>query len=110
MNWHLFESTCNLLIMSHANVKWWIMGLFYILHQQEMRHKYVGGTNHRFSALHTCVNIRKRMSFMAWDSAFGLPYSWDTYGIPTAHKAAFLWRVSRPGWLIHLRLLNPGSG
>lgn len=42
------------------------MGLFYILHQQEMRHKYVGGTNHRFSALHTCVNIRKRMSFMAW--------------------------------------------
>lgn len=86
------------------------MELIYILHQQEMRHKCVGGTNHRFSALHTCVNIHKHMSFMAWDSAFGLLHLQYIYGIPAAHKAAFLWRVSRPGWLIHLRILNHGSG
>lgn len=67
MNLHLFASPYNLLMMSHANAKWWMSGLFYILHQQEMRQKCVGGTNHRFSALHTPVNFGEHMSVMASD-------------------------------------------
>lgn len=76
-------------MISNANAKWWIFGLFYFLHQQEMRQKYVGGTNHRSSALHTRVNVHGRMSVMVWDYAFGLLYLWDPYGIAAAHKAAF---------------------
>lgn len=69
---------------------------FFILHQQEMRQKCVGGTNHGFSGLHTPVNFCGRKSGMEPDKVFSiLPYLWHADGIAAAHKATLA--LSRRG-------------